>query len=86
MIDPEVIAKKVLLTLESEDFLSSPCISVCRMDARTGWCVGCLRRLEEIARWSSLNGVERRAVWQCIGERAAQLQAGVAKPAGEGAR
>lgn len=53
------------------------------MDARTGWCEGCLRRLDEIARWSSLNGAERRAVWARIGERAAQLQA---EAAGEGVR
>ena len=27
----------------------SPCIAVCRMDAATGWCEGCLRTLDEIA-------------------------------------
>lgn len=83
MIDTKTIADKVRLTLESGDFLSSPCISVCRMDAHTGWCEGCLRRLEEIARWSAMDGAERRAVWLRIGERAAQLQARAAE---EGAR
>ena len=29
----------------------SPCISVCRMDAVTGWCEGCFRTLDEIAGW-----------------------------------
>ena len=27
----------------------SPCVSVCRMDARRGLCIGCCRTLEEIA-------------------------------------
>lgn len=83
MIDSKSVADKVRLTLECGDFSSSPCISVCRMDAHEGWCVGCLRRLEEIARWSAMDGAERRAVWMRIGERAAQLQARVA---GKGSR
>ena len=74
MINPELIAKKVHTTLASTEKVSSPCISVCRMDAATGWCEGCLRRLEEIGRWSSMDETARRAVWQRIGERARQLQ------------
>lgn len=49
----------------------SPCISVCRMDERSGLCVGCLRSLDEIAAWSSLAPPARRGIWQTIGERAA---------------
>jgi uncharacterized protein len=41
----------------------SPCVSVCRMDAPTGWCSGCLRTLEEIAGWSRLDDAEKKAVW-----------------------
>jgi predicted Fe-S protein YdhL (DUF1289 family) len=41
----------------------SPCISVCRMDPRTGWCEGCLRTIDEIARWSAMDDDARRAVW-----------------------
>ena len=33
----------------------SPCINVCRLDAR-GLCVGCLRSGEEIARWLAMSG------------------------------
>jgi predicted Fe-S protein YdhL (DUF1289 family) len=40
----------------------SPCINVCRMDARTGWCEGCLRTLDEIAAWSALDDDGKRAV------------------------
>ncbi len=42
----------------------SPCISVCRIDARTGLCIGCVRTLDEIAAWSVLDDDQRRAVWR----------------------
>ncbi len=47
----------------------SPCISVCRIDAATGLCVGCLRTLDEIAGWGSLDDDARRAVWSAIEQR-----------------
>ena len=49
----------------------SPCMSVCRMDAVTGFCEGCLRTLDEIAAWSSMDDEGRRKVWKTIQERAA---------------
>ncbi len=52
----------------------SPCVSVCRMNAQTDLCEGCLRSLDEIAGWSSMHADERRAVWQRIGQRADALQ------------
>lgn len=48
----------------------SPCISVCRVDAGSGWCDGCLRTLEEIAAWGCLDNPARREVWRCLNERA----------------
>jgi hypothetical protein len=50
----------------------SPCISVCRMDARTGWCEGCLRTLDEIAAWSQLDDGAKREVWVDLGRRRVQ--------------
>jgi predicted Fe-S protein YdhL (DUF1289 family) len=47
----------------------SPCISVCQMDAQTGWCLGCLRDIEEIGAWSTNTDDDKRAVWKRIGER-----------------
>ena len=47
----------------------SPCISVCQMDAHTGWCIGCLRSIEEIGAWSTNTDQDKRMVWQRIGER-----------------
>ncbi len=40
----------------------SPCINVCRMDASSGWCEGCLRTIDEIAGWSLYDDDEKRAV------------------------
>ncbi len=40
----------------------SPCIKVCSLDER-GYCGGCLRTLDEIARWSALSAAEQ---WQVI--------------------
>jgi len=51
------------------DGVASPCNSVCRMDARTGWCEGCLRTLDEIADWSVMDDDEKRAVWDALAER-----------------
>jgi uncharacterized protein len=51
----------------------SPCIDVCRMDPRTGWCEGCTRTIEEIAGWSTLDDAAKRGVWVLLERRRAQL-------------
>jgi predicted Fe-S protein YdhL (DUF1289 family) len=53
----------------TEPAVPSPCIGVCRMDERTGWCAGCLRTLDEIAAWSLLDDAEKREVWVALGRR-----------------
>jgi uncharacterized protein len=50
----------------------SPCIAICRIEAATGLCEGCVRTLDEIARWGSLSGLERADVWARIEARRAQ--------------
>ncbi|WP_322103729.1 DUF1289 domain-containing protein [Paraburkholderia sp. J41] len=50
----------------------SPCINICRMNARTGLCEGCLRTIDEIASWSALDDEAKRAVWDAIEARHAQ--------------
>ena len=52
----------------------SPCINVCRMDAATGWCEGCLRTLDEIVAWGGLGDADKRAVWQQLQLRRAAWQ------------
>lgn len=49
----------------------SPCISVCRMEAASGLCEGCLRTLDEIAAWGSIDDLARRVIWKRLHERRA---------------
>lgn len=51
----------------------SPCIDVCRMDARTGLCIGCYRTLEEIGRWAAASNEEKRAILAAVARRRALL-------------
>lgn len=67
----ETIADKVHLALGNTQNIPSPCISVCRMEARSALCEGCLRTLDEIGGWSTMPEAGKRAVWMLIGERAA---------------
>lgn len=50
--------------------LPSPCISICRMDASSGFCEGCLRTIAEIAAWSRTDDAGKRSVWRAIELRA----------------
>jgi hypothetical protein len=52
--------------------IPSPCTSVCTLDPATGWCAGCLRTIDEIAAWGSLDGAARRAVWKRLPARRAE--------------
>ena len=45
--------------------LLTPCIGVCRLDRR-GYCIGCLRTGDEIARWSAMGEAERQWVMREI--------------------
>ncbi|HEY7687193.1 MAG TPA: DUF1289 domain-containing protein [Dongiaceae bacterium] len=40
----------------------SPCASICRMDDATGYCIGCLRTIDEIRDWIIMMPAEREAV------------------------
>ncbi|HEY8710707.1 MAG TPA: DUF1289 domain-containing protein [Burkholderiaceae bacterium] len=49
--------------------VSSPCTGVCRMDERSGCCVGCARTLAEIAAWSTLSDEQKRRVRDALAQR-----------------
>lgn len=53
--------------------VASPCNGVCRLDAATGWCLGCGRTIDEIAAWSTLDDDGRRRVWAALPARRARL-------------
>jgi predicted Fe-S protein YdhL (DUF1289 family) len=56
----------------------SPCLGICIMDPRTRQCRGCLRTVEEIARWYEASVAEKRALIAVLEARRAM--------AGEGRR
>lgn len=43
----------------------SPCIGICRLDER-GYCVGCLRTVDEITRWRVLDDGERQRLMRDV--------------------
>ncbi len=47
----------------------SPCIDVCRMDATTTLCQGCLRTLDEIAAWSRADDAARLVILAAVARR-----------------
>ena len=67
------------MTPPSATAVPSPCINVCRMDASTGWCEGCLRTIDEIVAWGTMADEGKRAVWRLIEQRRVSWQA-VATP------
>lgn len=47
----------------------SPCISICKMNDKTGLCEGCHRTIAEIAGWGGASESEKRAIWVEIRRR-----------------
>jgi uncharacterized protein len=69
--------------LHGAEDIPSPCISICSIDADSGWCDGCLRTLGEISAWSRLNSDAKRGVWKIIEQRAAVSLAALNAKRGE---
>ena len=70
-----LLANRAIAAQALQCDVPSPCISVCRMDADSGSCEGCLRTLDEIAGWSRMDDIDKRGIWRAIQLRALQLQA-----------
>jgi predicted Fe-S protein YdhL (DUF1289 family) len=49
--------------------MKSPCVDVCIMDPERGLCQGCLRTLDEIARWGQMTEREREEVVASLSTR-----------------
>ena len=68
------VRKQPCIMLDT-DAVPSPCNKVCRIDASTGWCEGCLRTLHEIGAWSQLDDADKREVVIQLGQRRPKLMA-----------
>lgn len=49
--------------------IKTPCIKVCVVDGESGLCLGCYRRLNEVAAWARLSEAEREAILAELPER-----------------
>ena len=54
--------------------IESPCILICSIDEKTGYCFGCGRTSAEIAGWLSFTPEERRDVMAGLPARLDQLE------------
>ena len=61
--------------------MKSPCVKVCQMDPARGLCIGCLRTLDEIARWGAMSEHEREAILADLAARRAEVRSDLAKVA-----
>jgi predicted Fe-S protein YdhL (DUF1289 family) len=52
----------------------SPCTDVCRIDPDSGLCEGCLRTIDEIAAWGTLDDPAKREIWKKLPARRAACQ------------
>lgn len=78
----EALAARAAAVQRASGDVPSPCSSVCRMDAASGLCAGCLRSIDEIAAWSRLDDAARRRVWGAIEWRARSGATAAMTPAG----
>jgi predicted Fe-S protein YdhL (DUF1289 family) len=49
--------------------IETPCILVCSIDEKTGYCFGCGRTREEIGDWLGYSGEERREIMKGLPAR-----------------
>lgn len=53
------------------DEIESPCIRVCVIHPESRLCTGCLRSIDEIARWSAMTAEERSTITAALPGRSA---------------
>ncbi len=54
--------------------IESPCILVCSIDMKTGYCFGCGRTSGEIGDWMTMSPGERRDLMDALPDRLATLE------------
>lgn len=69
----ELLAARADCARAFKENVPSPCVSVCRMNAATGLCLGCWRSIDEIRAWSTSDDDTRRQMWTRIEQRAQAL-------------
>ena len=48
--------------MSEEERIESPCLRLCAVDGKTGFCMGCYRTMKEITAWGRMEDAEKRDV------------------------
>lgn len=54
--------------------MQTPCVLLCRIDADSGFCLGCGRTLVEIGGWTQYDDAERRVIMARLPARLTEIQ------------
>lgn len=54
--------------------IESPCIDICKIDGKTGFCIGCLRTRDEIREWKNMTDHRRHQVINDASRRKAKVK------------
>jgi uncharacterized protein len=54
--------------------IKTPCIKVCVVDGESGLCMGCYRKLNEVATWGRLSDAEREAIMTTLPDRRSMIR------------
>lgn len=54
--------------------IKTPCIKVCVVDGESGLCLGCYRRLNEVAGWAKLSDEDRSRIMSELPSRRGQIR------------
>jgi predicted Fe-S protein YdhL (DUF1289 family) len=54
--------------------IKTPCIKVCVVDGESGLCMGCYRRLSEVAQWARFTDEERETILAQLTDRRALIR------------
>ena len=60
--------------------IETPCTKICTLDARSGLCLGCGRRADEVAGWTAYTDGERGRIMALLPKRLAWLRRQSAAP------
>ena len=58
-----------IITFTPVEKIDSPCVNICSIDPHDGYCEGCRRTLDEIARWTTMPAAERDRIMGELGAR-----------------
>ena len=49
--------------------VASPCVNICQLNPETGYCIGCMRTIDEIGDWLEMTNEEKRQVLNKLEKR-----------------